>query len=254
MNANPGTSNFKRYFFLFVAGVISALVIMYKVNAIGEDKKVTTHRYQLYKSCVEDAGNYVFRKVEGVEAVAQLRLREWAGHGDWKSRSEYPYDMYGYNSFEIRHVEFSYVNPPFSNYKYFESPLLTDNFKFPPLYASDGHLPAVLFDTNPKYRRFSGYRQRESKMKVEHVSTLLSLYGFTFQETHTEGDDAYGVIGSDLIVVDIATGEILGLRKGYWSTEDVNTSPICPFGRDWSRTVNFVSRVLISETNKGMKQ
>ncbi len=238
--------NLKLYFLVFVIGVICALVLLYKVNSMGHDIKVTTFKHQLYKSCVENAGDYVFRKVEGVEGVAQLRLREWGGYGDWKSRSEYPYDFYGYDSYEIRNAEFFYVSPPFSNFIFFESPMLTDRFKFPPNNASNDHIPAVTVDPNPKYRRFSGYRQRESKMKEEHVAELMSHFGFTFQEVHTESDDLFGVIGSDLIVVEIATGEVLGLRKGYWSIEDINTSPICPFGVDWSLSYKFVSKVLVA--------
>jgi len=79
MNANSKTLNIKLYLLLFVAGAVSTLFILYKINAIAEETKVTTHRHQLYKTCVENAGNYVFRRVEGVKGVAQLRLREWGG-------------------------------------------------------------------------------------------------------------------------------------------------------------------------------
>ncbi|MCP5207906.1 MAG: hypothetical protein H7A01_11920 [Hahellaceae bacterium] len=252
MTSNLKTISLKGYILIFIAGVVAALALLYKVNSMGHENKVTAHRHQLYKSCVENAGHYVFRKVEGVEGLAQLRLREWAGYGDWKSRSEYPYDFYGYDSYEIRNAEFFYVSPPFSNFIFFESPMLTDRFKFPPNNARNDHIPAVTVDPNPKYRRFSGYRQRESKMKEEHVAELMSHFGFTFQEVHTERDDLFDVIGSDLIVVDIATGEVLGLRKAYWSKAEINASSICPFGIDWNSSSKFVSKVLIADTPNGV--
>jgi hypothetical protein len=243
----------KSYMYLFLAGVITALVLVYKVNFIGKENRATAHRHQLYKSCVENAGQYVFRQVDGVKGVAQLRLREWAGHrADWDSLSDYPYDMYGYSSGSIAHSDLDYVGDHPNSFSFFESIIPSDKFKHPRYYRNDHRLPPIVVDSNARFRRYSGYSSDTSKMKEEHVAALLSRYGFTFQETHTEEDDLFDVIGSDLIVVDIATGEVLGLRKAYWSRAEINASSICPFGVDWNSSSKFVSKVLIADIPNGV--
>ncbi len=66
-----------------------------------------------------------------------------------------------------------------------------------------------------KYQRFYGYDGDFKSLKMEYVTELKSRYGFTWREIKRPFDRETGVAGGELAVVDLKTGEILGLRRGF---------------------------------------
>jgi hypothetical protein len=52
-------------------------------------------------------------------------------------------------------------------------------------------------------------------MKMEYTNEIGSRYGITWRGIRRPFDRELGVAGGELAVVDLKTGEILGLRRGF---------------------------------------
>lgn len=72
-------------------------------------------------------------------------------------------------------------------------------------------------EQTPKvYERFAGYDSRHlESMKKEPAQSLRSRYGFTWRGITRPHDRELGITGGELIVLDLETKEVLGVRRGY---------------------------------------
>jgi hypothetical protein len=143
--------------------------------------------------CKAEAGNFVFRTAEGVEGLYQVRPRKVASHEAIRDRYVLE-DPYGYSNAEATRAAFIFVNPPWKNYRFFESP-------------ND--------QAGGKFGRWEGYVQDKAPMMSSATSDLRSRYGYTWRGIKRPNDREMGIAGGETIVVDLSTNEVMAIRRGF---------------------------------------
>jgi len=197
--------------------------------------------------CKTEAGEFIYKTVDDVDGLYMMRLREQVN--DDKLQHLYALeDTYAYSDIETDAPQKLFINPPWWNYKFFEIR------KAEP--ASDQMV-------HTRYIRYFGYVQDKSPMNVEEVSTLKSRYGYTWRGIKRPHDRELGIVGGELIVMDLLSNEVLAVRRGYIRSGDVRNNltgvwwlggHVCPtYKHANAYTYDFLSKVLkpTSEVSKG---
>jgi hypothetical protein len=174
--------------------------------------------------CKAEAGEFIYRTVPNVTAIYQIRPRPKESEYSVSDRyvREDPYGYIDSESGTMGDVPWMYLGSGWgsrkSSGKYFtfETPILpNDRSKA----AYGKYFPSTLFDPPPpgeRFQRFSGYDQRSRQSAtIEYSNNLVSEYGWTWRGIKRAFDRELGVAGGELAVVDLKTGEILGLRRGF---------------------------------------
>jgi hypothetical protein len=173
--------------------------------------------------CKAEAGEFIYRTVPNVEAIYQIRPRPKESSYSASDRyvREDPYGYIESESGTVDNIPGMVLGPGWGSklspggYSNFETvPLLNDipssQQKF---YSLD--LFKAIPAGNP-YQRFYGYdRSNARTMRVDYTSTLRSAYGWTWRGIKRPLDREIGVAGGELAIVDLASGEILGLKRGF---------------------------------------
>ena len=193
--------------------------------------------------CKTEAGEFVYKTVENVEGLYVMRPRDQATDNKYQEHLYALEDPYGYTDWEATRLPTIFVNPPWAAYSSLEAPLpLTANQKV----------------EGAKYRRFSGYVQGKSPMVEEDVKDLRSRHGFTWRGITRPHDRELGIAGGELIILDMQSNEVLGVRRGFIRSEGVRnltgiwwlTSHVCPkyegkaFNKDGNFAYWFITKVL----------
>ena len=205
--------------------------------------------------CRTESGEFVFKTVKDVEGVYQMRPRPAVTYeANHLYALEDPYGgPYGSNQPEIW-----FVGP--TRFKFFESPDL--------LRRGPGGLKEF---THPSYfgappaganiARYFGHDGREQKtMQKEFDTVRTSRYGYTWRGISRSNDREMGVAGSELIVLDLETNEVLGVHRGYARFDiDKNVAGTaamqwwqrCPIGPNigGGARLAFIQKVLIPTPN-----
>lgn len=205
--------------------------------------------------CKAEAGEFIFKIVENVEGLYIMRPRTEAT--DWDLEHLYAMeDPYGHTNGETNDLEFLFVGP--NRYQFVEMPLLMRKPSWGKQFLDPSYdqVPAV----TAKHIRYRGHDSKNLKTMVkEYVSTIDSRYGFTWRGVSRPHDRELGIAGGELIVFDLETHEVLGLRRGYARSGGVRnhtgiwwlTSQVCPtYGyrggrnKDFDFSYWFVGKVL----------
>jgi len=188
--------------------------------------------------CKTEAGEFIYKTVENVEGLFMMRPREQVN--DYKLQHLYALeDIYAYSDIETEAPQKLFINPPWWNYKYFE-------------------ISASAISSSAKsglpYLRYFGYVQGKSPMNKEQVATLKSRYGYTWRGIKRPHDRELGIVGGELIILDLQTNEVLAVRRGFIRSGDVRNNltgiwwlggHVCPEHRDANvHTYEFISKVL----------
>ena len=169
---------------------------------------MTSEQY-LQELC-QEAGEFIFTRVKDVEGVMQLRPRTPVSHEMLQHLYAFE-DPYGHQDWEAREAELFYVRP--DRYSFLEKPAVPEQ--------PTGHVI-----------RYHGYDGRNSgTMQKESAEIPRSQYGFTWRGISRPNDREMGIAGGELIVVDIKTLEVLGVKRGFARTGEA--SPV-PIGIWWS--------------------
>ncbi len=160
--------------------------------------------------CKTEAGEFIYKTVENVEGVYQLRPRPAVTYeANHLYALEDPYSgPYGSNQPELW-----FVGP--NLYRFFESPDLSrrlpDGLKefIHPSYN------AVPSKDSTIARYFGHDGKAPETMRKEYDSVLKSTFGYTWRGISRPNDREMGVAGSELIVLDLRTKEVLGVHRGY---------------------------------------
>jgi len=190
--------------------------------------------------CEKEAGEFIYKTVENVEGVYQIRPRKRASSDALYDRYVME-DPYGYTDWESEESGTLFVDPPFRNYKFVE---FRDRNN-------------ALGD---QYLHLSGYVQKKKTMEIRRSATVSSRYGFTWRGIKRPRDRELGIAGGELIVLDLTTNEVLAIRRGFSfstrgpSRSNINweSSSVCPrlrtspdgFDKWPSFTYGFLSKVL----------
>lgn len=159
---------------------------------------------------------------------------------DYKLQHLYAFeDPYAYSDIETNAPQKLFINPPWWTYKFFEVRKTE---------SASGQ------ESMPRYLRYSGYVQKKSQMNVEDVDTLKSQYGYTWRGLKRPHDRELGIVGGELIVMDLKSNEVLAVRRGFIRRGDVKSNltgvwwlggHICPnYKHANAYTYEFLSKVL----------
>lgn len=152
---------------------------------------------EYFKELCQEAGEFIFERVTGVEGVMQVRPRKPA---TWHMlRDLYALeDPYGYRDWEANNPESFYVGP--DTYLFLETPLN------PGLARTD-----VI--------RHFGYdgRNRNTKKK-ETAASPKSRYGFIWRGISRPNDREMGIAGGEMIVLELTAWRVLGVKRGFAQT------------------------------------
>lgn len=205
--------------------------------------------------CKAEAGEFIHRTVEGVEGVYQIRPRKEASWDALMDRYVME-DPYGYTRWEATEPEAIFSRGEFARYTFFEAPVRGDSR------AGGGISSVVNAPGDAVVLRSSKFDGRnKATMTKDYDTRLKSRYGFLWRGIKRPFDRELGIAGGELVVVDLTTGEILGIRRGFARSGFVRnsrsgiqweTAEVCPRLRrtpdGWDKSGDFsywfVSKVL----------
>lgn len=203
--------------------------------------------------CKTEAGEFIYKTVENVEGLYMMRPRKRAT--DYELEHLYALeDPYGEVDSGASKPQDYFVQPPFGNYGFLEAPL----------YGTVGG-PQARF-----IRYFRGDPQHSKKdfvfMKGSHservpyliesefVDVLKSHYGYTWRGVERHPDRDLGIAGSELIVLDLETHEVLGIQRRFIRSGGIRDNltgiwwlngQVCQqFGDKIPHTTEFISKIL----------
>jgi hypothetical protein len=190
--------------------------------------------------CSAEAGEFIYKTVESVEAIYQIRPRLVATTYELQDRYVME-DPYGYTNSEASEAAKIFVDPPNGAFRVFETPK-----------TKQPELNSLLFERHAGYygRRENG-QLVQKPMVIELTRSLKSTYGFTWRGIKRHLDRENGIAGGELIVVDMRTGEVLGVRRGFIYSAATKPKPVnwevwsvCPEFRDhpgWPKRDDFAN-------------
>ncbi|MBS0169406.1 MAG: hypothetical protein JSR62_03560 [Nitrospira sp.] len=229
-------------------------------NPVPEDsgyKPGMTSREYFDHLCKAEAGEFIYKTVENVEGLYMMRPREYAN--DYMQEHLYAMeDPYGYMDAESQDPEFLFVGP--LRYKFLEHPLAPS--KKPSWGKSFLDKSYFIAPSNrAQYERYLGSNGRDPRtMTKEYGAVRNARYGYTWRGIVRPHDREMGIAGGELIVLDLESGEVLGVRRGYIRTGNVRnnltgvwwlTGQACPYyqyragrSRDFDFAYWFIGKVV----------
>jgi len=192
----------------------------------GYQKGMTPAQY-FEHLCKNEAGEFIFKTVDNVEGIRLLRPREPAN--DYVFQDLYAMeDPYGHFQEEVEQPGSQLVAP--TKYTYVETPLRKT--KPHPAYKKFYH-PSVYADPAPgqtvERYYFGGPATDPRNLRLGYDTESKARYGITWRGIKRPNDREMGIAGGELIVLDLETNEVLGVRRGYalyrgsWEM-----TPLCP--------------------------
>ncbi|MBX3325835.1 MAG: hypothetical protein U0223_09295 [Nitrospira sp.] len=181
--------------------------------------------------CKTEAGEFIFKTVEGVDGVFQMRPRVMAT--DYEMMHLYVLED-PYNPYQALSEE-SYVNPRYADavktkdvkkrsYKLYKP---DQNYKFlekliPASLQSQTDVAKYFRYTRPNTQKlvyedgqYMYPRDQQPPLIEEQVKEPISRYGFTWRGITRPHDRELGVAGGEVIILDVQTNEVLAVRRGY---------------------------------------
>jgi hypothetical protein len=159
--------------------------------------------------CRTEAGEFIYRTVDDVAGIYQIRPRRYASPDMIVDRFVME-DPYGYTNLEQRSVPAVFLGS--GKYRYLETPV-EGGIRVGSSRSNSYH--SSMSSTPPPDKRYRLYRLVGTQYVQEFASQPKSRYGFTWREIHRPMDRELRIAGSELIVLDLFTGEILGIRRGF---------------------------------------
>jgi len=210
--------------------------------------------------CKTEAGEFIYKTVENVEGLYMMRPRKEAT--DYELEHLYAMeDPYGYTNHEVTMGEYNFVSP--MRYAYFERPTQPSKFS---LVSRQFGVDKTEEQKLEGYERFAGYDSRHlESMKREPAESIRSRYGFTWRGIARPQDRKLGIAGGELIVLDLETKEVLGVRRGYIRSGGLKnltgiwwmTGQTCPVygyrngrNKDFDFAYWFIGKVLKSKNHE----
>lgn len=171
--------------------------------------------------CKTEAGEFVYKTVENVEGFYLMRTRKAATDSEMEHlyALEAPYiEVHG----EYDSPEDYFVQPHMGKYQFLEVPLLkaetrSDEPHYRRYYRDENASPGKKYQTAINGRSvFVPYIVAEKS-----TQSLNSKYGVTWRGLTRPHDREQGIAGSELIVLNLETNEVLAVRRGFKRTGGV---------------------------------
>jgi hypothetical protein len=165
--------------------------------------------------CEAEAGEFIFKTVENVEGIFQMRPRQKATD-DMLQHLYAMEDPYGYfTDGNPEEPAYRYVRK--DRYQFFENNRLAFILS-PSLWKYRDSTYVATPPPNAKLQRFYGYDGNMRSMKKEFDATPKARYGYTWRGITRVNDLELGISGGELIVLDLQTQEVLGFQRNFART------------------------------------
>ena len=146
--------------------------------------------------CKTEAGEFIYKTVENIDGIYQMRPRSKAGYeANHLYALEDPYRGPEGGS----EPGYLFVEP--GRYRFLESPNRT------------GAVDEV--GSENKVVRYFGYDGRKLDTMQKEFGLRSSRYGYTWRGISRPHDRELGIGGSELIILDLKTNEVLAVHRGY---------------------------------------
>jgi hypothetical protein len=173
----------------------------------------------------------------------------------------------GMGRYQRDKIEFTFVGQ--GKYSFFEQPLPYHTSQYRSYQSKGLDKSYFEFDklTNKNIARYSGYTglpvpngtsaDMDRQMRVEYATQVKARYGLTWREIRRPADFEKGVLGSEVAIVDLQSGEILALARGFAMAEQVTHAPSgrmqwsfpCPYNEKRQDLYSFTQAVLKPATH-----
>ena len=160
--------------------------------------------------CMTEAGEFIYKTVENVEGFYFMRPPKRPRDDDLKDRYrleapdiERTFQLMRATTKERATI---FIAPPRSNYKFVEEP-------------RQGPANAT------PYARALGYVGGRSPMQIEPVHSLKSIYGMMWRGIIRPHDRELAIAGSEWIVYEIKSRQVLGVIRNYGRTGRTANAP-----------------------------
>ncbi|MCI1278729.1 MAG: hypothetical protein LKG23_07080 [Nitrospira sp.] len=185
--------------------------------------------------CKTEAGEFIYKTVENVEGLYMMRPRNEATDNELEHLHALE-DPYGHVTGTTTEQAFALVRP--DAYQFIEEPLSTfhaPSWKKPYRDSSLFTIPNEAM----KYVRYFGFDAHDMKsMRMEYDRSLRSRYGFTWRGISRPNDREMGIVGGELIILEIASNDVVAVRRGFIKSGNVKnltgiwwlSGQVCPVG------------------------
>lgn len=173
--------------------------------------------------CDNEAGDFIFKKVDNVEGVYFARPIKSPSDQDLMDRwkLEHPYIE---STFQLKDKPqqraLRFVNPPWYLYRFYEEPNLDPKASQPYWHLSGYKQGTDFKDENGKWGRVPA-----TPWKQEPISQLNARYGLTWRGIHRPYDRENGIAGGEIIAYDLQTNEVLAVFRNYAFTGRMKNTP-----------------------------
>lgn len=190
-------------------------------------RKGMTQQQYFEHLCKTEAGEFIYKTADNVDGIFQMRPRRirydeatWQHlyaiedpYGHWAGENE----RYGY---EIVHpLLYDFVELPAWGRPRFKSYQLQHRHESMIEEPRAGQMIA-------RYYGHDGKDFRSLKLQFDNKVTVR--YGFTWRGIKRPMDREMGIAGGELIVIDLRTREVMGVRRGYVIWNGGWTARVCP--------------------------
>ncbi|WP_447977251.1 hypothetical protein [Candidatus Nitrospira bockiana] len=165
--------------------------------------------------CKTEAGEFIYKTVENVEGLLQMRSRE----NPTDTELEHLYaieDPYGHSVGVRDHPEEYFVQPAIGKYQFLEIPLpknskMGEEMKYRRYFRDEKAHPGRDYQTAVKGQ----FTRVPYIVAEEKLSSARSRYGYTWRGITRPHDRELGIAGGELIILDLGSNEVLAVRRGF---------------------------------------
>jgi hypothetical protein len=183
-----------------------------------EYKKGMSAEAYFKELCEKEAGEWIFKTVEGVEGVFQARNIPITPR-----YSNLVFYMYEANEILNRNMEDPLVQPTNGRYNFMERPRDMDETGQPYVRFFRGVENKKKFPAGYTVNKNGLFRNVPYIVNSEQTQTLNSRYGFTWRQVKDKDMLESGITGGETIIYDRSTNAVLAYRRffyRYWPRED----------------------------------
>ena len=165
--------------------------------------------------CKTEAGEFIYKTVENVEGLYMMRPRNRLTD-DQLSHLYTLEDPYGEISAEYDHPEEYFVQPAIGKYQFLEMPVFDKNLsKVGRKYRQYYRDPNAHPDRNYQTAIGGRFVQVPYIVAEKEVDAPSSRYAFTWRGVRRSHDRELGIAGSELILLDLQTNDVMAVRRGF---------------------------------------
>jgi hypothetical protein len=199
--------------------------------------------------CATEAGEYIFKTVDKVEGIYQMRTMPKRDDKVMEDRYAFE-DPADWSHGEEDASPYSFIGGPSTGFRYFES-------RRPPKEIANKYsvedwqiIPWTKSGIAP-YWRYHHFDYTKPSGQVAPVQQIEASYAYTWRGIHREADRKHGIAGGELIVLDRITGEILGVRRSFAIARQGPTRLNWEFAYFCPKNMIYRSIGRVPEINKG---